>query len=309
MQNPAPIVLFVYNRPEHTRRTLKFLQQNLLADESRLFVYADAAAGPLEEKAVAETREVIQHISGFKSVKVIQQKTNLGLANSIIQGVTEVVNAYGKVIVFEDDLLSSPHTLTYFNNALERYQQEEKVMQISGYMFPVKHAETLPESFFFRAINSWGWATWKRAWIHFEPDVTRLYPQFNKQKIVDFSINSSMNYWKQLNDYKAGKNKSWAIRWYASVFLKDGLVLWPAKSLIENIGHDGTGVHSIIENTYQITPSKEPVTYFPDIVLENQQALLALTHFFKHRKGNLYKRGKKFLINLFHRINQNFPKK
>lgn len=302
MQHLAPIALFVYNRPEHTRRTISFLQKNLLADESRLFIYSDAAKDEADRKKVDETRELIKTIDGFKSVKIIERKENYGLATSIIDGVSELTKEYGKVIVFEDDLLASPFTLRYFNEALRTYQEEERVMQISAYMFPLKDAEKLPETFFFRATTSWGWATWERAWNHFEPNVSLLYQQFDQNKIKDFSIDGSMNYWKQLLDFKSHKNNSWSIRWYASVFLNKGLVLHPRESLIDNIGHDGTGVHSIIEDTYQVTISRKPVHNFASEIKENKEALTAIKLFFKHRKGSLFKRGKKFLINTWYQF-------
>ena len=159
MQNFAPIALFVYNRPEHTRRTIKFLQQNLLADESRLFIFSDAAKDSSQQVFVNEVRDIIKQVDGFKSVELIERETNLGLAESIIDGVSMLVSEYGKVIVFEDDLISSAYTLQYFNDALIRYQNEEKVMHIGAYMYPLK-AENLPETFLYRAATSWGWATW-----------------------------------------------------------------------------------------------------------------------------------------------------
>lgn len=300
MTHLAPIALFVYNRPQHTRRTLAFLKRNLLADESRLFIFSDAAANRQDEEKVNETRELIKQLDGFKSIKIIERKDNLGLAANIIDGVSELVKSYGKVIVLEDDLLTSPYTLKYFNAALRKYQDEERVMQISGYMFPLKQSEELPETFFFRATTSWGWATWERAWKHFEPDIDTLYRQFDKRKIKSFTVDGSMNYWKQFIDFKNGKNDSWSIRWYASVFLNNGLVLHPHESLIENIGHDGTGVHSIIEDTYQVSISKKIFQTFPDQIEENPEALAAIKYFFKHRKGSLFKRAKKFFVNKWH---------
>lgn len=297
MNHLAPIALFVYNRPQHTRRTLAFLKKNLLADESRLFIFSDAAANEKDEDNVNETRELIQNLDGFKSIRITERKVNLGLAANIIDGVSELVKSYGKVIVLEDDLLTSPNTLKYFNRALRKYQDEERVMQIGGYMFPLKQPKALPETFFFRATTSWGWATWERAWNHFEPDIEVLYRQFDKKKINSFTIDGTMNYWKQFMDYRNGKNDSWSIRWYASVFLNNGLVLHPHESLVENIGHDGTGVHSIIEDTYQVSISKKIIQDFPDTIEENPEALNAIKHFFKHRKGNLWKRTKKFVVN------------
>jgi hypothetical protein len=309
MQNPAPIALFVYNRPEHTRRTLKYLQENLLAEDSRLFVFSDAAKHIEDEEKVNQVRALINQSSGFKSIKLIVRHQNMGLAKSIIAGVTQLVNEYGKVIVFEDDLLSSPHTLGYFNEALQRYEKEDRVMQIAAYMFPLRDKDALSETFFLRSINSWGWATWKRAWEQFEPDIDQLYSQFDLEKIYRFTVDGTMkNYWKQLLDFKKGKNDSWAIRWHASVFLKNGLVLYPAKSLIENIGHDGSGVHSIIEDTYQVHPSRKPVSSFPTMVQEDATALAMVKYFYKNRKGSWIKRGRKFVTNQWFKLKNRFVK-
>src|SRR3569833_1752079 len=297
MQNLAPIVLFVYNRPEHTRRTLSYLQKNLLADESRLFIFSDGPKTDADKAKVDEVRQIINGVTGFKSVKVTERTDNLGLANSIISGVTRLVNEYDKVIVFEDDLLSSPYTLQYFNEALDRYVKEEKVMHIGAYMYNLPDKK-LPQSFFYRAATSCGWATWARAWKDFEPDIDKLMGQFDKQKINQFSIEGNMNFWKQMEGFKAGKNNSWAIRWYASIFLKNGLTLNPSHSLVHNIGHDGSGVHSNNEKTYQVQIAKKPVTEFPTEIRESLPAYLAIKQFLGRRKGNFLQRGIRFMKQL-----------
>jgi len=297
MQNLAPVALFVYNRPEHTRRTLAYLQKNLLADESRLFIFSDAAKTGEDKAKVEQVRQLINEATGFKSVKIIARENNLGLANSIISGVTQLVNEYGKVIVFEDDLLSSPYTLQYFNEALTRYANVEKVMHIGAYMYKLAN-KALPQTFFFRAATSWGWATWARAWNNFEPDVNVLLKQFDKKKIDQFSIEGTMNFWKQLEGFKAGKNDSWAIRWYASIFLKGGLTLNPSVSLIHNIGNDGSGVHSNKENMYHVKTAQAPVKQFPETIKEDLQAYEAIKNFLKRRKGNLLQRGLRFVKQL-----------
>lgn len=295
MQNFAPIALFVYNRPEHTRRTLKFLQQNYLAEESKLYVFSDAPKSNADEDLVFEVRNIIKEIQGFKLVKIIESEKNLGLADSIISGVSKLVNEYGKVIVFEDDLLCSPYTLQYFNEALNKYQSNEKVMHISAYMYPLKDAKKLPETFFYRVAHSWGWATWQSAWKNFNPDINSLIEQFDQKKINEFSIEGKMNFWKQMLDFKNKKNNSWAIRWYASIFLKQGLCLNPSKSLIDNIGHDGSGIHSNVEKTYTVNINKQPITYFPASVNENVLAYQQIKLFLSNRKGSLVNRVKKFL--------------
>lgn len=269
------------------------MQKNELAEQSDLFIFSDAAKTDADKSAVQEVREVAAQVAGFKSVQIISREQNLGLANSIISGVTQLVNQYGNVIVFEDDLVSSPYTLKFFNDALARYSDNDKVMHIGAYMFDLGH-KNLPETFFFRAAFSWGWATWASAWKNFEPDINKLIAQFDADKINRFSVDGTMNFWKQMSDFKAGKNNSWAIRWYASVFLNGGLTLNPKNSLIHNIGHDGSGTHSNIENMYQVQVAQQPVAYFPNDVQEDVQAYQAIKHFLKNRKGSLLQRGLRF---------------
>jgi len=294
MQNLAPIALFVYNRPQHTERTVKFLLQNELASESRLFIFSDGPKTAADEEKVEEVRSFIQKIDGFKSVKITERKANMGLANSVIDGVTTLTKAYGQIIVFEDDLISSPYTLTYFNEALNRYRTEEKVMHIGAYMYPLTD-QNLPESFFYRAATSWGWATWERAWTHFEPSIDILMKQFDSQKKAAFSIEHNMNFWRQMLAFKNGRNNSWAIRWYASIFLKGGLTLNPSHSLVNNIGHDGTGVHSGMNDIYNVIINPKPIVEFPAVIKENEQAYMAIKTFLQNRKGSLISRVKRFV--------------
>jgi len=305
MQNLAPIALFVYNRPQHTERTIKFLQQNELAADSHLYIFSDGARTVQDEEKVAAVRKIIKKIDGFKSVKVIESKANAGLANSVIAGVSQLIDEYDQVIVFEDDLVSSPHTLSYFNDALNRYREEDQVMHIGAYMYPLK-PETLPQSFFYRAATSWGWATWGRAWKNFEPNIDILLKQFDKKKRAAFSIDNKMNFWKQMQEFKKGKNNSWAIRWYASIFLKGGLTLNPSQSLVNNIGHDGTGVHSGINDIYNVIINPKPIVEFPTIIAEDPLAYKAIKSFLIKRKGNMVTRVRRFVKE---KLSQYFSKK
>jgi hypothetical protein len=298
MQIFAPIALFVYNRPKHTERTLKFLKQNELSAESRLFIFSDGAKAEADAEAVQAVREILKGLDGFKSIEIIERKQNMGLAESVIAGVSRLVKDYGQVIVLEDDLIISPHTLTYFNDALSLYRNEEKVMHIGAYMYHLKDHE-LPQTFFYRAATSWGWATWDRAWKHFEPNIDVLMSQFSAKQKTDFSIDHSMNFWNQMQDYKKGRNNSWAIRWYASIFLRGGLTLNPSQSLVNNIGHDGTGVHSGLNDIYNVIINPKPITAFPEEIRENPAAYQAIRQFLKNRKGSLWMRLKRYLNQRF----------
>lgn len=300
MQNFAPIALFVYNRPDHARRTLASLQKNLLADESRLFVFSDGAR-PGQEENVRAVRELVRNAEGFKSVEVIEREYNYGLANSVIDGVSRLTREYGKVIVIEDDVISSPYMLEFFNDGLQRYEKHDKVMHITAFMYPIK-TNNLPESFFLRIASSQAWATWDRAWAYFEPDIDKLMSSFTPQTRFQFEVEGAMNFWKHLEEFKAGKNNSWAIRWYASVFLQNGLSLNPAVSMIDNIGHDGSGVHSGVSTIYKVNINQTRVTQFPVELKEDRSALIAVKDFLKHRKGSLMRRGFRYMNNILVRL-------
>ncbi len=240
----APIALFAYCRLEHTRQTLDALAANRLADQSDLIVFSDGARNAGERAAVAAVRALIRSFSGFNSVRLVERQTNYGLARNIIEGVTQVCQDYGRVIVVEDDLHTAPYFLTYMNEALDHYALDSRVASIHGYCYPVETA--LPETFFLRGSDCWGWSTWQRAWQLFNPDGATLLRQLRKRKLTrQFDFNGAADYTKMLEAQTKGDNDSWAVRWYASAFLADMLTLYPGRSLVHNCGNDGSGTHCI----------------------------------------------------------------
>ena len=251
-KNLSPVVLFVYNRPIHTLKTLESLKANYLSDKSSLYIYADGPkkdASPDELAKIEETRKNIKKNQWCKEVFIIESEKNKGLAESIVNGVTAVVNKHGQVIVLEDDLITSPYFLRYMNEALDFYKDESRVMHISGYMFPVK--TKLPPTFFYNTASCWGWATWKRAWEHFEPNAQMLKNKIEKAGLVrKFNIEGTYGFMNQLERNVSGTAKTWAVKWYASIFLNNGLSLHPYPSLVNNIGHDGTGEHYFKSNKF-----------------------------------------------------------
>lgn len=241
----SPIVLFVYNRPWHTQQTLEALEKNQLADQSVLYIYADGAkedANEAQLKKIREVRKIVRSRIWCKEVEIVERDKNWGLADNIVDGVTEIVNKHGKVIVLEDDIVTSIGFLKYTNDALELYENEESVMHISGYMFPVK--KKLPETFFYNAASCWGWGTWQRAWERLVLDPCLLLDEVKKQgRIIEFDYNQENLFSSQLISNKEGRIKTWAIFWHASVFINNGLCLHPFPSLVQNIGHDDSGIH------------------------------------------------------------------
>ena len=238
----APVLLFVYNRPQHTRQLLESLLTNKEAAESELFIYSDGPKDENDRAAVDEVRRYVRQIEGFAAVRLTERKQNQGLANNIIDGVTTVAGQYGRVIVLEDDLRVSPYFLKFMNDALETYRDEPRVGHIQACDYT--RSPILPDTFLIKWTGSWGWATWDRAWKLFNPDGAELLRQLEERKLTKtFDFNGKYGYTRMLRKQVEGKNNSWAIRWNASLFLKDVLSLNVGKALVQNNGFDGTGTH------------------------------------------------------------------
>jgi len=243
----APIVLTVYNRAWHTRQTLEALRVNDLADASVLYIYADgpkrlATADELEK--IDAVRRLARSERWCREVHVIESAVNLGQVASFVKAISEVVNRYGRVIVLEDDQVTSPGFLRFLNDALEIYQDDVRVMHINAYMYPIDVGSK--ESTFFLDIQSCpGWATWKRAWNHYNHDAADHLRHFgaDEKRRLKFDIEGRARFYRQLERNAGSVEYSFAVRWYASCSRVGGLSLFPVRSLVQNIGVDGSGVH------------------------------------------------------------------
>lgn len=269
----APIAVFAYNRPQHLQRLLQTLQACPECAQSPVTIYCDGARKPEDQSQIDATR-VVAHQYAPKHATIIERPANIGLAKSIITGVTENCDKYGRVIVLEDDLELSPQTLAYFNGALDHYKADERVVHISGYTSPIAK-DGIPPLFFHQETTCSGWATWARAWQHFNHDAAELLSRVavDKATIKRFNIGNGAGYVDMLRAQIRGRINSWAIRWYASMFLRGGLSLFARQPLIRNAGHDGTGIHSLASNNYEVALSDEPQIFdWPDAVVQDELA-------------------------------------
>lgn len=276
----APILLFVYNRPLHVRRSIESLLANELAKDSELYIFSDAAKDETAQPNVNEVRQFIHSIKGFKEIHYVERTENWGLARNIINGVTTLVNQYGRVIVLEDDLIVAPYFLQFMNDALETYKDEENVCHIQACDFTKD--PILPDTFLIKWTGSWGWATWKRAWKLFNPNGQELLDELIRRKLTyRFDFNGKYGYTRMLRNQIKGKNNSWAIRWNASLFLADKLSLNVGKSLIQNEGFDGSGTNCGSGNLYDsdLWTKPLPVVKIQPIV-ENEAARQAFSNYY-----------------------------
>ncbi len=250
---------------------------NYLCKETELYIFSDGYKDESDRANVQKVRKLIHSIDGidsFKKIHIVENKQNLGLAKNIIAGVTQTVNEYGKVIVLEDDLITSPWFLTFMNDALDRFETENRIGHVHGYCYPL---ENTPDAFLIKWVGSWGWATWKRAWDMFNPDGVELLNEIKKRGLSrKFDFNGKYPYTRMLRRQVKGVNNSWAIRWNATLFLNDILSVNAGKSLIQNIGFDGSGMHSGSDEIYTTPLHKERLNIDINQISENKSVRSAI---------------------------------
>lgn len=242
-ETPLAIAVFAYNRPEHLRRCLHDLHVMPEAKHSHVRIFVDGPRSTDSRDSHEAVVSVAEGAEGFASAQVEIAESNRGLATSIITGVSRMIDEFGEVVVVEDDLRLSPYFLAYMRSSLSMYRETTRVYSIHGYSYPVD--TQLPETFFLRGADCWGWGTWSRAWQRFQPDAAQLVRQIETRGLTqEFDLDGSYPFMRMLRDNARGRNDSWAIRWHASAFLDDALTLYPGKSLVWNSGLDGSGTHS-----------------------------------------------------------------
>ena len=281
----APILLFVYNRPQHTRRLLDSLLANDECRLSSLYVYSDGARDEASASAVAEVRAIVHSVTGFARIEVIEREKNMGLAANVIEGVTTQVRAHGRVIVLEDDLVLSPFFLRFMNDALSVYADEPRVGHIQACDFTGD--PSLSDTFLIKFTGSWGWATWERAWRHFNPDGKQLLARLEQTRQTSrFDFNGAYRFTRMLRRQIAGKNNSWAIRWNASLFVDNILSLNVGRSLVANVGFDGSGTNCGGGNLYASNLAQHPIEVVKITPIEeNMEARRCFERYYRRNVG------------------------
>ena len=257
----APVIVFAYNRPNHLRKTLTWLTQNELASETVLFVYCDGVkpnATPEQAAKVAATRKVAHELAivpSFKAVHIVERDENLGLGTSIITGVTEVINQYGKVIVLEDDLQTSPLFLDYMNKCLEHYESRKSVFSVSSLSRP--HPERFyPKDYPYDVYVSLthhptGWGTWADRWSQVDWNVNLLEEVMRQPEMIDaFRRIEYGDFDAIVNQQQTGKNV-WSIRFAFAHFVNHAVSICPIVSYINHIGWDSEATNAVSSSQWE----------------------------------------------------------
>lgn len=310
----APVVVFSYNRPNHLRRTLEALSKNDLASESVLYIYCDGPkpdATEEQKQKIIANREVAHAATGFKEIHVSEADKNKGLANSIISGVTEVIGIYGKVVVLEDDLLTSPYFLNYMNAALDFYQNRPAVMSISANRPPADKME-IPSDYHYDVFvclrsYSTGWGTWKDRWDRVDWTMDYLDEFLKHREQINAFNRAGDDMTDLLLMQREGKIDSWALRFAFAHFKEHSVAILPCVSYVDNIGFDGTGIHSGVDvsNEYRNDLSlcaENP--RFVDVLYEDTRIINAFYNRFCRKRRPLYQR----VVNtLFRKLGKKAP--
>jgi hypothetical protein len=256
MTNNAPIVLFVYNRVTELKKTVKFLQANFMADQSELYIFSDGSKNKIDFEKVQGVREYIKTITGFSNIYIIENEGNKGLANSIIDGVTEVIKKHGKVIVLEDDLITSPNFLDFMNQALVFYKNDPEILSLSGYTLDLPSLPGNKDYYFGYRASSWGWGCWLDRWEKIDWEVED-YEEFIKIKSLQNKFNrGGSDMTKMLKRQQRGEIDSWAIRFCYHQFKEDLKTVFPTQSKIESIGFSNEATHTAGTKRF-VTPLDE----------------------------------------------------
>lgn len=229
----SPIVIFAFNRPDALQRLADALRKCALFDESKVIVFVDGPRNESERTKVQATIDVARAITD----DVRASAANRGLGPSIIAGVTDVINEYGRVIVLEDDLVPAPGMLLFLNQMLDRYAYEPKVCSVCAYGLKIRRPEGYSGDVYFSPrSSSWGWATWRDRWAKIDWSVSD-YDSFRNNRRERRSFNrGGSDMASMLDGYMAGRNRSWAIRFCYWQWRNGLLSVHPFRSLVDNEG-------------------------------------------------------------------------
>lgn len=276
--NLAPVVIFTFNRLDHTKKTIESLMKNYLSKDTEVFIFSDGPRNKDEVIKVNEVRKYLDNIKGFKCLTIFKSDKNKGLANSVIQGVTEIIEKYNKIIVLEDDLITSKFFLKYMNDALEIYENRSDIWSISGYSPNINFPDEYKNEVYLTGRgSSWGWATWKNRWISIDWEI-RDYNKFKNNRRLKKNFNNSgtdMSF--MLEDQMKSRINSWAIRWCYNQFKQKKFTVYPIRSFVKNIGNDLSGTHTPVTNKYNVILSESFIR-----INENVEVDVRITREFKN---------------------------
>jgi hypothetical protein len=303
----SPIALFVYNRPDHTRKTLESLMTNSEFTDSLVYVFCDGAKSEKDLDSVQKTRELI-HSYELENVIIFENEYNKGLAQSLVDGINYALQEHDRIIVLEDDCVPSSDFIHFMNICLSYYESNERIMNVSAYCPPIEIPRDYPYDIFFSyRFSSWGWGTWKRAWKKYSRD-PHILDTIEGSSVVKKKIDrAGLDLYPMLKRQVNGKLNSWAIYWAINIITNDGLSISPVRSRIMNIGHDGSGTHCRANEKYniQIYNQKSRKISFPEGIRPHQKIV---KEYYNFHTGTLFKQILYYSYHTYYKVRNSLTK-
>ena len=269
MSNSTAIAVFLFNRPEHTKLMLQSLSECDNAGKYKILVFLD---GPRDQADIPKIEEVGLVLSEFEEIldlHVTVHSKNLGLAESVISGVTKVLRSYDSVIVLEDDLILNPVALNFLDQAVSLMKLNSEIFSASAYS-PVdlrespSHQDMAYDGYFANRTHSWGWAITQTNWSRIDWKLQNLNDALRDRGVLDFFVKGGSDLIPMLIEQLKGNINSWAIRMAFQAAIFREYTLYPSATLVRNIGFDGTGVHCGVNE--QIQNQKLDLSFTPDLM-------------------------------------------
>lgn len=286
----------IFNRPDTTRQVFETIRA---AKPGKLLVIADGPRPnkPGEAEKCAAARAIIDEVDWDCDVQKNFSETNMGTCPRVSSGITWAFELVDKAIILEDDCVASPSFFQYCEELLDRYENDERVMMVSGGNHLFGHAEATDSYYFSRYPHIWGWATWRRAWAHYDVEMTR-WPEIRDRKLFDqyFPKLTERYHWEGIFEYVVyrGRVDTWAWRWFYSIWANSGLCATPVRNLVRNVGFDADATHTNAkwDRIYAALEAEEldlPLTHPAAVIassdLDGLEARLRATY---HSKGLLW---------------------
>jgi hypothetical protein len=283
---PAPVMITTYTRKEHLQRTLDALRKNELAEATTVYVYVDGPR-PGDEQKVSAVRQYLDTVSGFGALHVVARKRNMGAHENAKAANYEVLDRYGKMIRMEDDIVTAPGYLKFMNQALDKYENDKKVFSISAYCPPIQIPADYPyDVYFIRRFSGWGCGIWRDRLDNIYQEITQEeYARFasNRKLVRDFEYSGGKDMLLMLKGVASGKLEAGDVTAMYSQFVNDQYTLYPTRSLVQNIGMDGTGVHCDVTNYFDVDLSGKASFEFPAQVVVDDRIVEASRAYWDRR--------------------------
>jgi hypothetical protein len=268
------IAIFAFQRPDHLRQVLYSLACQSTPCVFPIFLFLDGPRTVADTEAVEGCRAVASEVAYLLQISIISSEVNRGLYRSLTDGISAVLADHERVIVIEDDIVVAPYFLDYMCDALHCYAENPRVASIHGYIPPI--SRPLPETFFLRGADCWGWATWRNRWSLYRHDAAAMAAEIRGRGLARaFDLGGRVPNLRLLDERAAGRSSSWAICWHASCFLADRYTLHPGRSLVRNIGLDNSGEHCAPSVSLEAVLTDTPLPVLRQKVEENPAIVAA----------------------------------